>query len=538
MAEGITPKDAAGGGAEPARADGVAGRRWEWWSTHESVAAEVPSVWAIVESVLAVAAYWCAAIWLETYAFLLAGVAIAPMVLLRSDASVADGLRWFQDFEARNFRFPPWREMSAGRRALVLALVSMAVVVGLALCWWQSSRHLVGLEAWHAFLGGAAIGLLASVIAIATGIVVAGRAGPRALLTAGSVAAAAGAGGAIAIAGAASAAAGAAAVGGVIAIAIVVGNEPLRDIVATNVVVLVIFGVSFALAIAAVLFVASVATRTFATLRHLPAGVLAMPRNFRRLIVSTSPMQTPELVPGLATTNSSFRLDEWIETEIRGGDSLDRLVGNIVLLAYIPAWAYRVSIKSTAWFWWPLAYIGREPHEARDPEHMRKLVQGSPFRRLGRWIAIGSLFAFLAVSVWDYLRTKGLDLPALPTQTLVIGFVLTRLADVPWQLAGLLSAAMALLAGMLTSHAAISLDHAKKETDVALLAATSAKFVKIERIARFGFVCTVAYWLALAGHLGLYVNNQRCWFEPPPGVTAWAKRLYGELAPPPPRCSA
>jgi hypothetical protein len=532
MVEGITPpKDAASGGVEAARADGVAGRRWEWWSTHESVAAEVPSVWAIVETILAVAAYWCAAIWLETYAFLLAGVVIAPMVLLRSDASVKDGLRWFQDFEARGMSFPPWHEMSSGRRALVVALVSVAVVACLALCWWLSARHLLILQGWHAFLGGAAIGFLASVLAIATSLVVAVNeiTWERSMPVAVAIGTGAAAGG-VAIAAAGSAAAGAVAAGGAIAIAVLAAVH-IRNI-AVDVVLVGFFGVPFGLAVVAILFVASVAIRAFATLRHLPAGVLAMPRNFRRLVVSTSPMQTPELVPGLATSNSRFRLDKWIAKSHKE-DWVERFLTSIVVLAYIPAWAYRVSIKSTAWFWWPLAYIGREPHEARDPEHMRKLVQGSPFRRLGRWIAIGSLVAFLSVSAWDYLRAM-----ALPTQTLVIGFVLTRLADVPWQLAGLLSAAMALLAGMLTSHAAISLDHAKKENDVALLAATNRNFARIERVARFGFVCTVAYWLALAGHLALYVNSQRCWFEPPPGVTAWAKRLYGELAPPPPHCSA
>jgi hypothetical protein len=295
----------------------------------------------------------------------------------------------------------------------------------------------------------------------------------------------------------------------------------------------------FELGSAAALFVVSLVIRTLATLRHLPAGLLAMPRNFRRLALSTSPLQTPELVPGLSTTDSFLRFDKWIARD-RTGELPDRVFDSVarslVLLAYLPAWLYRVSIKSTAWFWWPLAYIGREPHEARDPEHMRRLVLGSPLRRLGRWIAIVSLLAFVVVSAWDYFRTNGLDLPALPTQTLVIGFLLTRLADVPWQVAGLISAAMALLVGMWTRHAAISLEYANDKKDVALLVTTNRQFAWIERVGRIGFVCTVLYWSGLAGHLALYVNSQRCWLEPPPAVTAWAKKFYGDLAPPAPRC--
>jgi hypothetical protein len=248
----------------------------------------------------------------------------------------------------------------------------------------------------------------------------------------------------------------------------------------------------------------------------------------------------PELVPDLTTTHSRFRFDTWIARQPKQHwfDALfDPVLRNLVLLAYLPAWLYRISIKSTAWFWWPLAYIGREPHEARDSEHMRRLVLGSPFRRLGRWIAIASLLAFIVVSAWDYFRTNGLDLPALPTQTLVIAFVLTRLADVPWQVAGLISAATALLVGMWTRHAAISLDYANGKKDVELLVATNWHFVWIERVGRLGFVCTLLYWFALAGHLALYVNNQRCWLELPPAVTVWARKFYGDLAPPPPRCS-
>ena len=124
----------------------------------------------------------------------------------------------------------------------------------------------------------------------------------------------------------------------------------------------------------------------------------------------------------------------------------------------------------------------------------------------------------------------------LPPQTIVIGFLLTRLALVPWQITGLASAVIALLVGMWTTHAAISLERASEKRDAAALARAGRPFVWIEGLARIGFVCSLLFWLGLAGHLALYANSQRCWFDLPPHVAALVKTMYGDLAPPAPRC--
>jgi hypothetical protein len=72
---------------------------WKFWSPPESIASETPSVMAIAETVLAIGAYWYYAIHFNNYLPLIIGAAIAPLVLLRSDKSVALGVRWFLAFE-------------------------------------------------------------------------------------------------------------------------------------------------------------------------------------------------------------------------------------------------------------------------------------------------------------------------------------------------------------------------------------------------------------------------------------------------------
>ena len=76
--------------------DEMVQRQWVWWSDEASRAAGKMSVLAVAETLICVAVYWILLVrygitwhhWLILIA--------APLVLLRSDASMADGVRWFE----------------------------------------------------------------------------------------------------------------------------------------------------------------------------------------------------------------------------------------------------------------------------------------------------------------------------------------------------------------------------------------------------------------------------------------------------------
>ena len=59
--------------------------KWVFWSTRESINSDVPSISAILETVVAILLYWAIAIQFETYWPLLIGIGVAPFVLLRWD---------------------------------------------------------------------------------------------------------------------------------------------------------------------------------------------------------------------------------------------------------------------------------------------------------------------------------------------------------------------------------------------------------------------------------------------------------------------
>ena len=68
---------------------------WILFSTRESIDTNVLSVTAIVETLIAIPAFWWTTIEYQTYLPLIISVAVAPLVLLRSEQSVALGVRWY-----------------------------------------------------------------------------------------------------------------------------------------------------------------------------------------------------------------------------------------------------------------------------------------------------------------------------------------------------------------------------------------------------------------------------------------------------------
>src|SRR5262249_7342458 len=122
---------------------------------------------------------------------------------------------------------------------------------------------------------------------------------------------------------------------------------------------------------------ASLIVRIGATLRHFGRGLRSLPRNFRRLTLCTSPAQEPELVPGL---QAPFTLPaQWqdFQHDRRSANPAYRVLAYtsipiLIPLWFLPGWLYRITLKSTAWFWWPLAFLGGDLRRVQRPELFRQ----------------------------------------------------------------------------------------------------------------------------------------------------------------------
>lgn len=76
-------------------------RNWVWVASTETVRAGKVSVLACVETAVMVAVYWAVAWIFDTHLHLLVGVLVMPLMLFRSDESVALGLKWGQNLVDR-----------------------------------------------------------------------------------------------------------------------------------------------------------------------------------------------------------------------------------------------------------------------------------------------------------------------------------------------------------------------------------------------------------------------------------------------------
>lgn len=360
-----------------------------FWSTRHSINNDIPSVTAIIETAVAVILYWWVAIHFETYLPLLLSAAMAPLVLLRSDQSAALGVRWFKTWEENTWNDNRTYSEREPKEYWLISMVGVLAILLAGLTAFFLTRYfLVGLKGWAALWRAFAIAWTSSAI---SGAVTAAGAGAGTAGVRGAVLGAttetilkveAGAGavviaGAIAIAGADAVAVVAAVVlagggalavvkagGGAIAAAGAVaagvrGIANRRVSGATTRFISFQFAIPLLLGVSLGAFLVSLFIRIAATLRHPYLGWLDLPRNFRRLIICTSPLQKPELVPGLAPGETQFTLtDMWqlFRTIRHSGGRDERALGMVffppaLLLWFLPGWLYRLTLKSTALFW-------------------------------------------------------------------------------------------------------------------------------------------------------------------------------------------
>jgi hypothetical protein len=126
--------------------------KWVRWSTRESIDNDVPSVMAIVETILAVPAYWAISLYYETYWPLLLSLLVAPLVLLRSDESVALGVRWFLARYEKVFGHSgEYSQLSGSERVRVWLVGLFSVAAAFGFGYIASQQFLIGVSGWDAF---------------------------------------------------------------------------------------------------------------------------------------------------------------------------------------------------------------------------------------------------------------------------------------------------------------------------------------------------------------------------------------------------
>jgi hypothetical protein len=538
---------------------------WVFWSTRESIDNDIPSVTAIAETIIAVPLYWWIAIYFETYLLLLISAIIAPLVLLRSDQSIALGVQWFTSWEERWNDRRSYRDFRRSERRSILAMVGVAILTASVGFYLFAGYFSKANEWWRVLLGGLGVGVFSSMMVFGGTAAVGGGAFARALAAAGGGIGAGVIAIALTLAGVVveKTAGWETMAGALVGFSIGVTaykvmeriGSPIEKVVLATVSaaafaatiiataegmvmsVSLLFGFGFVLGV----WIISLIVRIGATLRHIGSGIRNLPGNFRRLILCTSPRQQPELVPGLKPTETQFSLAALSRAFNRDRRSRDffRIVFAFsfwpmaMLLWLLPGWLYRITLKSTAWFWWPLAYLGGDLRRAKHPELLRQRIMETLWAKVSIALAAMTILGFLVSNIL-LSGAAAQDNPFLS----VLGFVFL----IDWRSIGLWQV-LAVAAALLSVAILLWIDtvereyrYAKERDDRSLLAKAARGFGWIERVARLRLLLVLGFWLLVGGHTLLYFNSLKCTFDVPPSIERQAQWLYGERMPR--RCAA
>jgi hypothetical protein len=365
-------------------------RAWVWHCTDESIAAGQISVLAALETVLAVGLYWWLSFRFEWHWFSFLGLIAAPMLLLRSEESVELGVEMLRRWTMR-------KKSDVGRQGKVAIVLMVGLAAGGA-AYFLAQTWLPGHHGWALFWRAGVIGAVAVT-------------GARAFAFAGA------AGAFVFAAAVAVAVEGAVAAGGVGAVAVVgvgVGALPLvMSAGNADVLGVLLFGPGIALGT----MLCALYIRWYASLRHLLRGIKGLPRNWRENLWVIDLTHPPELLPQAGKVDKAFFTVAGLWRGLADEDWSWKVLAAILIPAfYLPAIAYRWSLKASAWLWWPLALALTPPFEGLDGYARR---QRAAVISRGAWsklllVALPVLLAWLLLSLdlgfKDWLESWSPDL--------------------------------------------------------------------------------------------------------------------------------
>jgi hypothetical protein len=476
---------------------------------------------AIIETALAVAFYWWVAVKFDAYLPLAVSIAIAPLVLLRSEQSTKLGVKWFTAWEmsfwSHNWRFG---ELTSRVRYLMLTLGVLSILLACIATFYIVQFPFPKDDNVSAFWRSFALAWICTTV---SGTVVGGLSGSGPLTSRAMDATF------IAMIGLFCTK-----VALFDGIKAVIDNHTLVSIGSMG------LGYSASLVIGGVELGPlgiSLTVRIGATIRHFWAGLKTLPQNFRRLTLCTSPLQEPELVPGLVAGETIFTLRSRLNafTQMLRSRSFEDKANAVmeiapgILVWFFPGWFYRVTLKSTAWFWWPLAFLSGPPRLSNNPNWFYEQITATKLARTLRPFAYGTVIAFLAVNIERTINEGKLpENPFLST----FGYALSiDWSATPWQLLGVIGSALSLIVLYWIDWNFRKYCVATDTQDTALAKEARRHFRWIEYLARVRTLLFLAYCVIVGFHALLVLNARSCWFTPSSNVQAWSLSLYGKHLP-------
>ncbi|MDD2775272.1 MAG: hypothetical protein PHU06_04885 [Gallionella sp.] len=283
-------------------------RNWVWWCNEDSIAAGKISALAILETFAAVGVWWWLAMHFNWSVLSFVALFAAPMLLLRSEASIQEGVDRLGRYWNRD-------ENSVSKTKRILIAIFIFLITG-GLIYWLASHRWTTHTSWGLLWPAAMFGAVAVVIA---GV----SASESAVAFARTVAFASPNG-----------SAGTILFGQIIALGIVLRSQLIR---------------------------------VLATVHHPLSGLARLPQNWRETLWVIDLSHPPELIPQAGAVDDLFAVKSLWQVLRTKEATDDRLFAAILLpIFYLPALTYRWSLKASAWLWFPLILLLKPPFYGLD----------------------------------------------------------------------------------------------------------------------------------------------------------------------------
>ena len=455
-------------------------RRFVSRSTEGSIRAGAVSLLALAEIPLALILYfYLVPRWFGYWTPVLVSAFAAPLLLLRSEASVRDAVAMWRRYDKPREDGP----LAYWEWALILG---GAIICSGAVSWWVMETWLAPHVGWSLFWRSFLLGLLCLNIGLAIGIGVS-RAGTgggarAAMVVAVGTGIVAGAeAGVVATAGMLVAA------GVAVGAALVVGAE-LITTEAVAVIVAVVVGGLLVWGLYLGLWLRSVLVRALSVLRALPEGFAGLVGNWHRAMLCEDVFHAPELIPGARSLGLDLRGENEAEDE-------ESWAKSAMLLAYPLAILWRLALKSTFWLYGPVLFIAHPGSLGGRAAREEWLTRDkTAWERLLFWAAL-ALFALAVltlldpgdlVALWRESKAAGVPFDLL-TWSLALDWEALR--SQPWRWFSLANLACA-LAVFLWRDAL-----AKRLANGEALALRGWPVGALVRLARAQIAFFVGYWL-------------------------------------------
>ena len=177
-----------------------------------------------------------------------------------------------------------------------------------------------------------------------------------------------------------------------------------------------------------------------ATLRHLPTGLRHLAENWQENNFSVDSCVPAELLPGIREEEEDFAFDGLARTMRQEKSPILKWMAwpLVAVPFFLPAFLYRLNIKATCWFWWPLAYLQKPVPQANKSSAQKQALcwpWDDPWQRLLIFVPAVLMCAVLIDRYSDFemwQQYKNADAVPVPLK-LILGMQWSHLP--PWHVA-------------------------------------------------------------------------------------------------------